>query len=322
MKPYTIFDITLEDDDEGVYCVSFVDKPAIGVDYVKLADTEEIKLEIISEEKRIVTGPVLIPNKLIYREDEFGTPFYINFSSEIIEKLRNKFHSKDLSKSTNVQHNGVPINSNYTIESYIISENLKDNRFDLPIGTWILSYKVEDDKVWNKIKSGKLKGFSIEALVNFKPTNKKAVNMSIVEKLETHFKNILDLFKPEEVKLEDVSEEPTQEPTIEDSGLVAETINTELAEVVESEVSSDKEEMEDEEGEYNRLNMEIESLLSKIEELEKLVEEKNTDNEFLKSELAKQKDYSALNLSKVSSDKEVKGDATFNYFKRYLKNEN
>lgn len=310
---YEIFDVVLEDEQDQIYAVSFVNSPAIQANYIALNEQEEIKLSIDSDEKRIITGPVLIPEKLIYREGPKGG-YYIKFTSEVIEQLRNRFHLNDYTKSTNLDHKGIELNNNYVIESYILTENLKDNRFsNLPVGTWVMSYKVEDDKTWELTKQGKLKGFSIEAFIATKKTN-QTMKEKLQELLSKTIQNFFTKSSNDELETlenEVAVDEPT-EVALEDSGLVNETIQEEDA-VVETE------EVEEENNETRLENM-ITSLESTIDELNTSLEVLRSENEILKSELSKQKDYSAINLSKVSSGNSVEKNNLFNLTKNYLKN--
>ena len=119
----------------------------------------------IDEEKRIVMGPVMIPNKMILRRDENGEPFYIYFSKKTIRKMAEKFFKKNNHNNTDINHDENITNNNTLIESWI-SESIKHDKsykygFALPEGTWYVSYKINDDKTWELIKSGELRGFSL-----------------------------------------------------------------------------------------------------------------------------------------------------------------
>ncbi len=117
------------------------------------------------DEKRIVTGPVMIPMKMILRRDEDGNPFYIYFTKETIRKMSEKFFKQNNHNNTDVNHDDNVTTENTLIESWI-SESIKHDKsykygFALPEGTWYVSYKINDDETWNLIKSGELKGFSL-----------------------------------------------------------------------------------------------------------------------------------------------------------------
>ena len=153
-----IFEVTLEGEEDGVEAVSVVDFPAIEKNFVTLS--KEVKLAEFDNEKRIMYGAALIPNKLIYRETNEGEPFYIYFSKDTIEKTAHKFIKNNQHHNHTVMHE-KPIEGLSVVESWITPEPIK--QFGVPAGTWMLKVKVDNEKFWKEeIKSGKLKGFSIE----------------------------------------------------------------------------------------------------------------------------------------------------------------
>lgn len=168
-----------------LYAVSLVEDPAIESTFIALSKNEvEIKLE---NEKRIITGAALIPNKPIYRNIG-GREFYISFDEEAIEKLAQGY--LDSVHTVTTDHNG-DVNDVIVIESWIkTSDNDKSVSLGLnePIGTWFISMKVNNDEIWQKIKDGIYKGFSIEAIVGLDEiiTNNVELSMdkTFVERLK------------------------------------------------------------------------------------------------------------------------------------------
>jgi len=177
MKEITTFDVFIDEESElGVDKISLVRKPAILTDFIYM--NEEVsdvysQVSLSDDEKRIITGPALIPDQEIIRKDEDGEPYYIKYSAEQIEKIVQKFFKAKDQYSVNKDHKS-DVNDVYIYESWITGENdkSKDLGFDVPKGTWILSMKVENEEIWSGIKSGKYKGFSIEGLFKFKRTSK------------------------------------------------------------------------------------------------------------------------------------------------------
>ncbi len=117
------------------------------------------------DDKRIATGPLMIPNKMILRRDEEGKPYYIYFSKATIEKMAEKFLKLNKHNNTDVDHNDDVTTQNTLLESWISEDKMYDKAykmgFALPMGTWYVSYKINDDETWRKIKEGELKGFSL-----------------------------------------------------------------------------------------------------------------------------------------------------------------
>lgn len=197
MKEITTFDVFIDEEDElGVDKISLVKRPAIETNFVYMNEeaAEEYKQIYLSEdEKKIVTGPALIPNLEIIRKDDAGEPYYIKYSAEQIEKMAQRFFKDKDQYSVNKDHK-TDVQDVYIYESWIVGENdkAKDMGFDVPKGTWMISMKVENDEIWNGVKSGKYKGFSIEGLFKFKKSNRlvqqkkwtrKNINSSNVDKV-------------------------------------------------------------------------------------------------------------------------------------------
>jgi hypothetical protein len=117
------------------------------------------------DEKRIVIGPAMIPDLKIFRKDVDGNPYYVFFSAETIKLIAEKYMRNKYLDNNDEMHNGKAIQDVYVYESWIKEyDEDKANKYgyaDLPIGTWFVAMKVRNDNVWNKIKAGELKGFSV-----------------------------------------------------------------------------------------------------------------------------------------------------------------
>ena len=160
-----IIELILDDNSElGIEAISVVENPAIEEDFIALK-SQEIKLAEVDKEKRILMGALLVPNKPIYRrsgEDEY----YIYFSKDTVEKASQMYLMQGNQNNSTLEHQ-YELNGLSLVESWIVEDKVHDKSvkygMDLPIGTWMGSVKVNNDKVWNEfVKTGKVKGFSIE----------------------------------------------------------------------------------------------------------------------------------------------------------------
>lgn len=171
MKKVYELKIDLDDELSGIESVSLVDEGAIGVEFLAFnKEKKPISFKIENEEKRIVTGPSLIPNIEIYRLDKLGNEYYVFFSKDTVRDIVTKYMKNGFNTRNDVQHNGKLNEKLFMIESWIIEDDTydKSRKFDefktLPIGTWMTTIKVLDDDTWNKVKEGKLKGFSVAGM--------------------------------------------------------------------------------------------------------------------------------------------------------------
>jgi len=166
MSNFNIVELILDENEEfsGIEAISVVESPAIEEDFVALK-SEEIKLAEVNKEKRILMGALLIPNKPIYRrsgEDEY----YIYFSKDTVLKASQKYLMAGNQNNSTMEHQ-YELQGLSLVESWIIEDEVHDKSrkygMDLPIGTWMGAVKVNNDDVWeNYVKTGKVKGFSIE----------------------------------------------------------------------------------------------------------------------------------------------------------------
>jgi hypothetical protein len=160
-----IIELILDEDDAiGIEAISVVENPAIEEDFVALKN-QEFKLAEVDKEKRILMGAALIPNKPIYRRNE-DNEYYIYFSRDTVRKASELFFINGNQNNSTLEHQ-MPLTGLSVVESWIVEDKDKDktNLYDMevPLGTWMVSMKVLNDDVWNNyVKTGKVKGFSIE----------------------------------------------------------------------------------------------------------------------------------------------------------------
>jgi hypothetical protein len=161
-----IIELIIDEENEfsGIEAISVVENPAIEEDFIALKEHKEVKLAEVDKEKRILMGAALIPNKKIYRKGD-EEDYYIFFSEDTVRKASELFLMKGNQNNSTLEHN-VELEGMSVVESWIIEDEKKDKSrkydFDLPVGTWMVSVKVNNDDVWNQVKAGEVKGFSIE----------------------------------------------------------------------------------------------------------------------------------------------------------------
>ena len=160
-----IVELILGDDElTGIEAISVVENPAIEEDFIALKN-EEIKLAEVDKEKRILMGALLVPNKPIYRrkgEEEY----YIYFSRDTVEKASQLYLMNGNQSKATLEHQHT-INGLTLVESWLVEDEVHDKSrkygLNVPVGTWMGAVKVNNDEIWNNfVKTGKVKGFSIE----------------------------------------------------------------------------------------------------------------------------------------------------------------
>jgi hypothetical protein len=180
---------------KGVFAISLVNAPATEETFIAMAKQEKIvKFAKVDEEQRILMGLVLQPDQLIYRVDEDGNEFEMFFSAETIKDFSQNFFQSGFQLNSKLEHD-EPIEGVTFVESWLV-ENPKIDKsaafgLEYPKGSWLVSMKVDNDDIWNNyIKTGELKGFSIDGMVELEEVNFKSnIQMSKSNK------NILALLK-------------------------------------------------------------------------------------------------------------------------------
>ena len=156
-----------EEQDAILQSISVVDKPAIEREFMYFSE-EGRKLLYFQEDgdQRIVISPAMIPDKMIPRKEKDGSIYYVFFSKETIAKAAEYLMKYNKQSHSNINHQRIYSDDMYVMESWIKeSDNDKSTDYgfgDLPVGTWFVKFRIMNDEAWAKIKSGELKGLSVE----------------------------------------------------------------------------------------------------------------------------------------------------------------
>ena len=199
-----------EEEGIGIEAISVVESPAIEEDFIALKN-QEFKLAEVDKEKRILMGAALIPNKPIYRKNE-DNEYYIYFSRDTVRKASELFFINGNQNKSTLEHQ-MPLTGLSVVESWIVeSEKDKTRHYNMevPIGTWMVSMKVLNDDIWNNyVKTGRVKGFSIEGYFAEKAERPKDKTIKDdLSKIEDEY--LLEELKEllQETKLESYSDYP------------------------------------------------------------------------------------------------------------------
>lgn len=162
-----IIELVIDEEDfyAGIDAISIVENPAIEENFVALKNQKKYEFAEVDKDKRLLAGPVLIPNKMIYRQDK-EDEYYIHFTKDTVRRASEMFLQQGNQNNSTLEH-AVPLKGLSLVESWIIDdkENDKANMYNmnLPVGTWMGVVKVYNEDIWQEyVKTGLVKGFSIE----------------------------------------------------------------------------------------------------------------------------------------------------------------
>ena len=162
----------IDNSEEGILDISLVDYPAVKRDFV-LFSQDKMNFSIQSEEKRIISGVVMLADTPIYRKSPTAGEYYIVFTRDIIEMMVEKMSFEGKLNNITLNHNGQLVEGVTLVELFIkdSSKGLNPNYLpDVTEGSLIASYKVENVDIWNQIKAGEFRGFSLSGIFSAIPS--------------------------------------------------------------------------------------------------------------------------------------------------------
>ena len=182
-----VFELILDENSEGVFAISLVDKPATKSNWVAFSELQKMEFKEVEGSRNLLMGAVLIPDLLIDRMGADGKIFQVFLSAETIQKTAYKFMKDSNQNESTLQHKtklyGITVVETWLKEDMVHDKSVMQG-FDYPLNTWVAVLSVENEDIREKIKSGEIKGLSIEGIFNDKPKNK-----TTKELLNAHFNN-------------------------------------------------------------------------------------------------------------------------------------
>lgn len=174
-----VFNIVLDDTDnefEGLSVVSIVDQPAV-CEQLYCFSKEEKKQYIFADEtneKHCITSVALLADCPIYRYSPDMGEYYVVFQKQTIRDLVEKYSKDGYNNLVSFQHNGEIVNDFIMLESYFVDKEngLAPSQFDVPDGSWIVTYKCTNDETWEMVKNELATGgYSVEINCSIEPAN-------------------------------------------------------------------------------------------------------------------------------------------------------
>lgn len=299
------------------YAISIVESPAIEETLVALEEQKEIKVQLANEEKHMVYSAVLVPDKPIYRRNEDGDEFYVEFTKESIEHMSQQFFKEYKQNEVTLDHETTA--SDVTVvESWLKSDLFKDKSValglneSLPIGTWFVGMKVNQIDVWDRVKSGELRGFSVESLIRLEEFSKEEDKNNDIMNIDemsfwTKMKEVLkeaftssSMVKEGEIEPVneiDLEEQTPQEPqpTVEEPK--QEEVKVEEPVVEEPKVEEPKPQEEEPKVEEPKTDPHLEELINSLKEEVEALKKMNSGLNNKVKELSKQPSAQPVNTN-------------------------
>lgn len=153
-------------DETGISLISIVDNPAIEMKGFAFSnEAEEYEFKKV-EDKQMIVGPAMIPNKKILQEDDKNGLHYVMFTKETIAGLVEKFNRFGSNRKINFEHTNQMVDA-FIVEDWIVEDEVYDKSrkygFEVPVGTYMIKVKIDNPDQWQEyVKEGGAYGFSIQ----------------------------------------------------------------------------------------------------------------------------------------------------------------
>lgn len=193
MKKLPLIELTINPEANSfVSAVALVQNPAIEVSFIAFSNKKQEYFSANNELKELL-GAAMIPDVPIYRNSPQTGEYVAKFSKETIRQIAQVFAQKGLFNNTNIEHTLIPAES-FVFQSYITDEAkgiVAPKGIDVPDGSWIIGVKVLNDSVWENVKAGHIKGFSVEGIFKMIDTE-TTINLSQTTDLENTINDVIN----------------------------------------------------------------------------------------------------------------------------------
>lgn len=193
-----VYDALITDEETGMMKISLVDDPAVMSDFLAFDNIRKMQMySVTDEEKRLVRGVVMRADFPIYRRDERMGEYYIIYKPETIRKMAEKYLAESRQNILNAMHRGEDLPDIYMVQYFIKGDGVSVDGFDeIADGSLFAEFHILNDEVWEAVKKGDYKGFSLEGFFDLAPERDKQTVEEIVDDLDGQFSSMFkSLFK-------------------------------------------------------------------------------------------------------------------------------
>lgn len=192
-----VYDALITDEETGMMKISLVDDPAVMSDFLAFDNIRKMQMySVTDDEKRLVRGVVMRADFPIYRRDERMGEYYIIYKPETIRMMAEKYLAESRQNDVNVMHS-TDVDGVQMVQWFIKGDGVSVTGFDdIADGSLFAEFHILNDEVWNAVKAGDYKGFSLEGFFDLAPERDKQTVEEIVDDLDGQFSRMFkSLFK-------------------------------------------------------------------------------------------------------------------------------
>lgn len=193
-----IYRATMERQDDGMFCISLVDEPAVMKDFLKFSKQKQMRMMVADEDKRLVYGVVMRADYPIYRIDDEGYEYYIYYDAKVIRQMAEKYLKEGNQNNVSVDHDGKNIEGVDMVQWFIkdTDKGVAPKGFDdIRDGSLFAEFHVMDDELWKDIKDGKFNGFSLEGIFTVRQEYKRQDKEEISDEDYNEINSLIEKLK-------------------------------------------------------------------------------------------------------------------------------
>ena len=187
-----VFDALITDEETGMMKISLVDDPAVMSDFLAFDNHRKMQMYSVTDDaRRLVRGVVMRADFPIYRRDDRLGEYYIIYKPETIRLMAEKYLAESRQNDVNVMHS-TDVDGVQMVQWFIKGDGVSVNGFDdIADGSLFAEFHIVNDEVWNAVKEGTYKGFSLEGYFDLAPEENLKEMEEIVEDLDGKFERII-----------------------------------------------------------------------------------------------------------------------------------
>ena len=173
-----VYRATLSSDKCGMTKISLVDAPAVQADFLAFAAAQQqgqeqqqpqvMRYAVQDEERQLVYGVIMRADYPIYRYSKQTGAYYIMFTADTIREMAEKYLNEGRQNEVNLQHEeGSDVDGVQLVQWFIkdTARGVAPAGFeDIEDGSLFGEFHVQNADVWQGVKDGTYKGFSLEGI--------------------------------------------------------------------------------------------------------------------------------------------------------------
>ena len=185
-----VYDAIISDEQTGMFKISLVDDPAVMSNFLAFDNNRKVQMyQVENEEKRLVRGVVMRADFPIYRYDKRLGEYYIIYKAEQIRTMAEKYLLESRQNDVNLMHQqDSDVNGVQMVQYFIKGNGISVEGFEgIADGSLFAEFHIVNDEIWDAVKEGTYKGFSLEGVFDLVPEQDADKVEEIVDSLDGAF---------------------------------------------------------------------------------------------------------------------------------------